>query len=60
MELELELEVELDPELELELKLSSDSAELSPLDMLEEPWLDVPVALEMDPPSKTLVPLFCP
>ena len=28
--------------------------------MLEELWLDVPVALEVDPPSKILVLLFCP
>ena len=58
----MELEVGLDLELELEINISSDSCdvELSPLEILETPWLDVAVALETDSPPKTLVSSFCP
>ena len=47
----LDLELELEPELELELR---------PLELLEVPWPEVPVACEVDPPSMTLVPSPCP
>ena len=47
----LDLELELEPELKLEV---------SPLQLLEVPWPEVPVACEVDPPPKTLVPSHCP